>query len=176
MRNRVRSGSSSGSGRSRITISSDTTDYWGFPAYLDRIVFRSIPENSTRFFELLSGSLDSWTGFRPTTCQAIEKNRALKLLGEPGMNIAYLAMNLDHAPFGDVRVRRAVNHAIDKEAIVEGLYAGLADLAVGPVPPNVFGANADLQDYEYDQDVARELLAQAGYPEGFESHPSSSGP
>ena len=144
-------------------------DYWGFPAYLDRIIFRSIPENSTRFFELLSGSLDLMDGVPPDDVQAIEKNRNLKLLGEPGMNIAYLAMNLDHTPFGDVRVRRAVNHAVDKAAIVEGLYAGLADVAIGPVPPNVFGANPDLQDYEYDQDVARELLTQAGYPEGFEA-------
>jgi len=144
-------------------------DYWDFPPYLDRIVFRSIPENSTRFFELLSGSIHMMDGIPPDDVAAIEKNRSLKLLGAPGMNIAYLAMNLDHEPFGNVLVRRAVCHAIDKQAIASGLYADLADVAVGPVPPNVFGADPDLVDYEYDQDKARELLEEAGYAEGFET-------
>jgi peptide/nickel transport system substrate-binding protein len=143
--------------------------YWGYPPYLERIVFRSIPENSTRFFELLSGSIHMMDGIPPDDVAAIEKNRALKLMGAPGMNIAYLAMNMDHDPFGNVLVRRAVAHSIDKEAIQMGLYANLADVAVGPVPPNVFGADPDLSDYDYDQDLARELLTEAGYPEGFET-------
>lgn len=143
--------------------------YWDFPPYLDRIVFRSIPENSTRFFELLSGGIHLMDGIPPDDVAAIRKNRNLKLMGEPGMNVAYLAMNLDHEPFGNTLVRRAVAHAIDKEAIVSGLYAGLADVALGPVPPNVFGAHPDPDDYAFDQDLARELLAQAGYPQGFET-------
>lgn len=144
-------------------------EYWGFPAYLDRVIFRSIPENSTRFFELLSGSIQMMDGIPPDDVQAIRKNRSLKLLGEPGMNVAYMAMNLDHAPFDNVLVRRAVSHAVDKESIVSGLYAGLADVALGPVPPNVFGADPNAQEYTYDQDLARELLAEAGYPQGFET-------
>jgi len=144
-------------------------DYWGFEPYLDGVVFRSIPENSTRFFELLSGSIHMMDGIPPDDVEAIRKNRSLKLLGEPGMNVAYLAMNLDHEPFGSVLVRRAVAHAIDKAAIVDGLYAGLADVAVGPVPPNVFGADPDPEEYTYDQELSRELLTEAGYPEGFET-------
>ncbi|MBZ0269285.1 ABC transporter substrate-binding protein [bacterium] len=143
--------------------------YWGFAPYLEGIVFRSIPENSTRFFELLSGSIQMMDGIPPDDVQAIRKNRSLKLLGEPGMNIAYLAMNLDHEPLGNVLVRRAVAHAIDRNAIVDGLYAGLADAALGPVPPNVFGADPEPEDYPYDQERARALLAEAGYPEGFET-------
>jgi peptide/nickel transport system substrate-binding protein len=128
-----------------------------------------VPENSTRFFELLSGSIHMMDGIPPDDVAAIEKNRSLKLLGAPGMNVAYLAMNLDHEPFGNPQVRRAVSHAIDKKAIADGLYAGLADIARGPVPPNVFGSHLELPDYDYDQDLARELLNQAGYPEGFET-------
>jgi peptide/nickel transport system substrate-binding protein len=143
--------------------------YWGFEPYLTEIVFRAIPENSTRFFELLSGSIHMMDGIPPDDVAAIRKNRALKLVGEPGMNIAYLAMNLDHEPFGNPLVRKAVSHAVDKEAIVSGLYADLADIAVGPVPPNVFGSNPSLSNLDYDQDLARELLTEAGYPEGFET-------
>jgi len=144
-------------------------DYWGFEPYLDEIVFRSIPENSTRFFELLSGSMQMMDGIPPDDVGAIRENRALSLVGEPGMNVAYLAMNLDHEPFGNALVRRAVSHAIDKEAIVTGLYAGLAEVAVGPVPPNVFGADPSLSGLDYAPDLARELLREAGYPEGFET-------
>ncbi|MCA9753731.1 MAG: ABC transporter substrate-binding protein, partial [Gemmatimonadetes bacterium] len=144
-------------------------DYWGAPAGPERVIFRSIPENSTRFFELLSGSLDLMDGVPPDDVGAIEKNRSLELLKAPGMNVAYLAMNLDHQPFDDVRVRQAVNYAVDKRAIVDGLYAGLAEPAVGPVPPNVFAARTDLADYAHDPEKAKALLREAGYPDGFET-------
>jgi peptide/nickel transport system substrate-binding protein len=143
--------------------------YRGFAAYLDRVAFRSIADNSARFFELISGSLHGMDGLPPGEVAAIEANRNLVLVGEPGMNVAYLAMNLDHAPFGDSRVRRAVCHAVDKQAIVARLYANMAEPAVGPLPPNVFGAHPGLSDYDHDPALARELLAQAGYPEGFET-------
>ncbi len=143
--------------------------YWGSAARLDRVVFRSIPENSTRFFELLSGSVSIMDGVPPDEVPAIDANRNLAVVREPGINVAYLAMNLDHAPFGDVNVRRAVNHAIDKHAIVAGLYAGLAQQANGPLPPSVFGAHPDPSQYDYDPALARELLAKAGYAEGFET-------
>ncbi len=144
-------------------------DYWGYPPYLDRVVFRSIPENSTRFFELLSGSIHVMDGIPPDDVPAIQQNASLKLLGEPGMNIAYLAMNMDHEPFGNVLVRRAVNHAIDKESINAALYGNLAVSAKGPVPPNVFAAHTALPEYEYDPERARQMLRQAGYPDGFET-------
>jgi peptide/nickel transport system substrate-binding protein len=136
---------------------------------LDRVVFRSIPENSTRFFELLSGSIQMMDGIPPDDVAAIERNRWLKLEGAPGMNVAYLAMNTEHEPFGSELVRRAVNHAIDKRAIATGMYAGLAEVAVGPLPPNVFGADPEAADYVFDQALARDLLREAGYPDGFET-------
>jgi peptide/nickel transport system substrate-binding protein len=144
-------------------------DYWGLPPYLDRIVFRSIPENSTRFFELLSGSIHMMDGIPPDDVPAIQTDRSLKLHGSPGMNVAYLAMNLDHEPFGNPRVRRAVNHAVDKEMIVSALYGHLAEIALGPLPPNVFGAHEDPPAYGYDPEFARRLLEEAGYPDGFET-------
>jgi peptide/nickel transport system substrate-binding protein len=143
--------------------------WWGQPPYLEKLIFRSIPENSTRFFELLSGSVHVMDGIPPDDVAAIRQNRALHLLSEPGMNVAYLAMNLDHEPFGNALVRKAVSHAIDKKAIAAGLYADLAEIAVGPVPPNVFGANPALSNLDHDPDLARQLLVEAGYPHGFET-------
>jgi peptide/nickel transport system substrate-binding protein len=143
--------------------------YWGVPAHLDRVVFRSIPENSARFFELLSGSIHLMDGISPGDVAAIEKNKSLELVGLPGMNVAYLAMNLDHEPFDNPLVRQAVCHAVNKQAIVRDLYANLAEPAVGPVPPSVFGAHPGIEDYAYDPDRARQLLEEAGYLEGFET-------
>jgi peptide/nickel transport system substrate-binding protein len=143
--------------------------YWGRAPHLDQIVFRSIPENSTRFFELLSGSIDMMDGIPTDDVAAIEKDQRLVLETAPGMNVAYLAMNLDHEPFGSLPARRAVNHAINKQAIVSGLYGKVAEVATGPLPPNVFGASKDASDYDYDPELARELLREAGYPQGFET-------
>ncbi|MDP6530013.1 MAG: ABC transporter substrate-binding protein, partial [Gemmatimonadota bacterium] len=155
--------------RAETVVLRRNEEYWDHPPYLDRVVFRCLPENSTRFFELLAGSLHMMDGVPPDDVPAIRSNRALKLLGEPGMNVAYLAMNMDHSPFGDVRVRRAVNHAVDRAAIVRGLYGHLAVVADGPVPPNVFAAHPDPPSYEYAPERARELLVEAGYPDGFET-------
>lgn len=82
--------------------------YRGESPYLDRVVFRSVPENSARFFELISGALHGMDGIPAEEVPSIEANADLVLVGEPGMNVAYLAMNLDHAPLGNVGVRRAV--------------------------------------------------------------------
>ncbi len=143
--------------------------YHGAPAHLDRVVFRSVPDNGARFFDLISAGLHAMDGLSPVEVASVDANPALALAREPGMNVAYLAMNMDHAPFGDVRVRRALNHAVDKARLVSALYPGMAQPASGPLPPNVFGAAADLPEYDHDPALARQLLAQAGYPDGFET-------
>jgi peptide/nickel transport system substrate-binding protein len=72
-------------------------------------------------------------------------------------------------PFADVRVRRAINHAINKQEIVEYLYKGTAVAAKNPIPPSMWGYNDAIQDYEYNPEKARQLLQEAGYPNGFET-------
>ncbi len=145
------------------------TEYWASPAYLDRVVFRAIPESSARFFELGAGTLDVIDGIPPEDVKALAANEDVVVLGEPGMNVAYLAMNMDHAPFEKELVRRAVNHAIDKAEIVSLLYGNLAIEARGPLPPSVFGAALDLPSDSHDPELARALLKEAGYSEGFET-------
>jgi len=83
------------------------------------------------------------------------------------LNVGYLAMNTARPPFDDVRVRRAVNMAIDKAAIVDGVYEGAAVVAKNPIPPTLWGYNDDVEDYPYDPAAARRLLAEAGFPDGL---------
>ncbi|PIW10305.1 MAG: ABC transporter substrate-binding protein, partial [Caldiserica bacterium CG17_big_fil_post_rev_8_21_14_2_50_35_7] len=106
----------------------------------------------------------------------IESDPNLQVLTQPGLNVGYLAMNMGkdtpgfQAPFADVRVRQAINYAINKKDIVEHLYKGTAEVAKNPLPPTLWGYNDTVQDYEYNPDKAKELLKEAGYPNGFKTN------
>jgi len=150
-------------------------DYWREPAILDGVIFRVIPDPSARLIALEKGEIDGMEYPNPEQIQRIIDNPDLKLMSQPGMNVGYLAMNMGEdtpgfeEPFGDVRVRRAISHAINKDEIVKYLYQGTAIPAKNPIPPIMFGYNDAIQDYEFDQAKARQLLAEAGYPNGFKT-------
>lgn len=141
--------------------------YWGKAPALDRLIFKPVHEAAVRFLELRQGAIQGLDNVSPEHVDEIREDPELQLLTQPGLNIGYLAMNMDRPPFDDLRVRRAVNHAIDKDALVENLYRGLAVAAAGPVPPTMWGYNDSLKPYSHNRALARELLHQAGFPEGF---------
>ena len=92
---------------------------------LDRVIFRSIPDNSVRLIELQQGNLHAMEFPNPDDLQQIRDDATLELLSQPGMSIGYLAMNMDKPPFDNHKVRLAINHAINKPVIIEHLYQGL---------------------------------------------------
>lgn len=139
--------------------------YWGGKSALDRIIFRSIPDNATRLLELEQGSIHILEYPDPENLEAIRSNRDFILIEKPGMNVGYIAMNTKKPPLDDVRVRRAVNHAVNKQAIVERLYNGLAVVAKNPIPPTIWGYNDAIVDYEYNPAKAKALLKEA-LPQG----------
>ena len=145
------------------------TGYWdGVPA-IERVIFRSIPENSVRLIALSQGAINGMDNLVPDFIPNIEANPNLKLLKQAGMNVGYLAMNMDRHPFHLLKVRRAVNHAINKQAIVDNLYHGLAAVAVNPIPPTMWSYHEGIVGYAYDPARARRLLAEAGFPDGFKT-------
>jgi peptide/nickel transport system substrate-binding protein len=152
----------------RIVLGANPT-YWQGKAKVEKLIFRSIPENSVRLLELKKGTIDGMDGVVPDFVTEIRQDPALQLMTQPGMNVGYLAMNTEKPPFSDVRVRRAINHAINKKAIVDNLYQGLAIPAKNPMPPTVWGYNYQIEDYSYDPDRAKKLLEEAGYPNGFQT-------
>ncbi|HEX7127848.1 MAG TPA: ABC transporter substrate-binding protein [Thermodesulfobacteriota bacterium] len=145
-------------------------DYWdrGKPI-LDRIIFRTIPENSVRVLELEKGSIHVMHGFDTDQALRIRQNKDLKLYTQTGMNVGYLAMQTEKKPFDDKRVRQAINMAVNKQALVKALYGEFGNAAKNPMPPVLWGYNDAVQDYPYDPDRAKKLLADAGYPNGFKS-------
>jgi peptide/nickel transport system substrate-binding protein len=144
-------------------------DYWGPKAYLDRVVFRSIPENTVRLLALESGEIMAMDGINTELAKRLQGNRAFTLITQPGMNVGYMAMNMDKPPFDKPEVRVAINHAVNREGIVTGLFGGFGTPAVNPMPPTLWGYNRSVTGYAYDPAKARQLLAQAGFPNGFKT-------
>jgi len=141
--------------------------YWGDRPALDRLIFRSIPENSVRLIALAQGALDGMDNLVPDFVPRLEADANLRLMSQPGMNVGYLAMNMDRAPFDKLKVRQAINHAVNKQSLVDNLYHGLAIPAVNPIPPTLWSYHEGIPGYAYDPALARKLLAEAGFPEGF---------
>ncbi|WP_424014116.1 ABC transporter substrate-binding protein [Halorubrum xinjiangense] len=143
-------------------------DYWGDGPEVDEVVFVTVGENSTRAQSLASGELDIIDGLGAQSSQQIEGTDGVELVRTEGINIGYMAFNIAEVEeFQDRRVRQAVSHAINTEAIVNQIYSGFATEASQPLPPNVMGHNDDLDPYAYDPEQAQTLLEEAGYGDGF---------
>ncbi len=144
-------------------------DYWveGEPK-LDEVVFRAIPDNSGRLNALLAGEIDLADGINPSDAATIEGDENLQLFERPSMNVGYLGLTNTREPFNDPLVRQAMNHAIDRQAIVDAFFEGRGEVAKNPMPPVISGYNDDIEGYEYDPERAKELLEEAGLGDGFE--------
>jgi len=144
-------------------------DYWeeGLP-YLDSAEFRIVSDPNARFAALQAGDIDLiGVALLPEQFQQVQANPALK--GTQGSATAEITLALNNAvePLDDPRVRQAITHAIDKNAIVQGAMFGLGTV-IGTHMSPAENYYVDLTDtYPYDPERARELLAEAGYPDGF---------
>lgn len=143
--------------------------WWGGEAKSEEIVFRAIPDDTVRAIELETGGVDIAFRLEPIDRMRLEGDPNIQLIVVDRVATTYLGFNVQKPPFDDVRVRRAINHAIDVDLLVDVILEGQAARAMGPVPTSVFGAHPDLKPYEYDPDLARQLLAEAGYPNGFKT-------
>lgn len=145
--------------------------YFGPKAHLDSLLFRSIPENSTRLLELLAGNIHVMDNPNPDDIQTMKSRmgKKVEVAQKPGMNLAYLAMNNLKKPFDNLKVRQAIRLAINKDAIIQAVYAGMGEPAKNPLPPSIWGYNDKTSHAIYDPIAAKKLLAEAGYPEGFAS-------
>ena len=146
-----------------ITIEKNP-DYWqqGLPK-LDKVIFLSIPDNSTRLNALITGQIDLADGINPSDGKTVEGNADLQLIERPSMNIGYLGLTSTRPPFDNKLVRQAVNYAINKQAIVDAFFEGRAQVAANPMPPSISGYNEAIEPYPYDPEKAKALLAEAGY-------------
>ncbi|UCF93437.1 MAG: ABC transporter substrate-binding protein [Desulfobacterales bacterium] len=143
-------------------------DYWGEKAKVDKIILKSIPEPSARLMALQSGTVDIADDLDPDSISLVKKDDRLAVTERPSVNVGYLALNTQKPALKDVRVRRAINHAIDKETLIKTIFQGLAVPAKNPFAPSIWGYNDAITPYAYDPEQARKLLAEAGFDHNAE--------
>lgn len=137
-------------------------DHWGGGPELQAVVFRPITDASTRTAEMLAGGIDLMVEVPPVALSEFQGD-PYTVHEQAGPHVWFLILNAKEGPFADVRVRQAANYAINKEAIVNDVLEGTAEVAAGPTPPAFAWAyNESLEPYPYDPDKARALLAEAG--------------
>lgn len=148
-------------------------NYFGEPGPLvQTLVFRPIPESSTRVAAVQTGEIDIAKRLSAEEAQSLLGAEGVKVVSYPADRVYYIAFNNLTTGVGlpteDPNVRIAMNMAVDRQAIVDALFNGQARLSTSFVTPSNFGFNPDIEAFPYDPDRARELLAEAGYPNGFD--------
>jgi peptide/nickel transport system substrate-binding protein len=145
-------------------------DYWGGAPGVSTLIFRPIPEGSSRVAALEAGDIDFSIDIPLDAWSRISNNPDIEGIAAPGGRAYRLTFaTLWEGPLANRTVREAISHAIDRAGIIEFMFGGLGNLLEGqPMEPAVFGYNPELRSAPYDPDRARGLLAEAGYPDGFE--------
>jgi len=142
--------------------------YWGTPALTDTVVFRWNSEGAARLTELQAGTVDGIDNPSPDDYEKIRDDENLILYDRPGTNVFYVGFNNWFEPVNDVRVRQALAMGIDRQRIVDNFYPAGSIVATQFMPPVIFGYTPEVAWYDFDPEAARALLAEAGYPDGFE--------
>ncbi len=137
-------------------------------AELDSVTFKVVPETAARIAEIETGTSHVAGATEPTNVERIESHDAIELDQTPSLGLSYVGFNVEKEPLDDPLVRQAISHAIDREAIIDGIYEGVGTPAEGPLAPGVFGYDESVEGIQYDLDRAKELMAEAGQEDGFE--------
>jgi peptide/nickel transport system substrate-binding protein len=143
-------------------------DYFEGRPYIDRYIYRIIPDTSTMYMELKAGTIDTMTltpvqYARQTTNERF--TRQFNKFRYPSSSYVYMGYNLRHPLFKDRRIRQAMTAAIDKNELIQGVLFGMGQKSVGPIAPGRWAYNPNVRDIEYDPQHAAGLLAQAGWRE-----------
>lgn len=138
--------------------------YWGQPRpYLNRVIFRVIPEASSQINQLLGGQVHVVPMVPPRLAERVRSSRDVDLVEVPSRTWGFIAWNNRHPLFRDRRVRRAMTYGINRKGAVDTAYHGFARLAAGPVLSSMWAFNRNLPQFPYDPEQARALLREAGW-------------
>ena len=137
-------------------------DYWGGKAAIDDLIFAITPDASVRYQKLKAGECDVMPYPNPADIEAMKADPDINMMEQAGLNVGYLAYNNENDKFKDVRVRKALNMAINKNAILDAVFQGAGQVAKNPIPPTMWSYNDKVVDDPYDPDAAKKLLAEAG--------------
>jgi dipeptide transport system substrate-binding protein len=136
--------------------------YWGGKAKIDDLVYAITPDATARYAKLQAGECQVMVSPNPADLPTMKADKAITVLEQAGLNIGYLSMNVTKPPFDKVEVRRAINMAIDRDAILKDVYQGAGQKAKNPMPPTLWSYDDATTDYPYDPAKAKEMLTAAG--------------
>ena len=142
--------------------------YWGTPAKLQRLTWKPIPEASTRLVSLRTGQADLIANVPPQLIGQVEGQSDLQVQRVPG-TIITIMFNFGMPPFDNQEVRKALNYAVNVDEIIQYVLSGAGTHLASATKPGMLGHDPDLKPYPYDPDKAKQLLAQAGFADGFEA-------
>lgn len=137
-------------------------DYWMGRAKIDKLVFSITKDPAVRYAKLKKGECHVMPYPNPADLAAMDQDPEINLMSQEGLNVGYLAYNTQMAPFNNPIVRKALNMAINKEAIIEAVFQGAGKVAKNPIPPTIWSYNKATVDDEYNPEVAKKMLADAG--------------
>jgi len=137
-------------------------DYWGGAPKMDDLVFAITTDAAVRYQKLKAGECHLMPFPNAADVESMRADENLTVLEQEGLNVAYLAYNTTQAPFDKPEVRKALNKAINKQAIVDAVFQGMATPAKNPIPPTMWSYNDAIEDDTYDLEAAKKMLQDAG--------------
>lgn len=144
-------------------------DYWKGASGLPGVVIKIIPDTETQSMMFESGELDILDlDYAADSVDRFTETYPDQIVQGPRVGIVYFTMNFNKEPFQDVRVRKAVQMSIDRQAILDALYGGRGQVEQGIFPHGLIAFNPDQEEIKYDPEAAKALLAEAGYADGFD--------
>ncbi|MED1793040.1 glutathione ABC transporter substrate-binding protein [Brevibacillus nitrificans] len=144
-------------------------NYWGVKVKVDKAVFKVVPEDTTRIAMVETGEAHIAEPLPVTEIDRVKNSPQLDLYRSEGLGTEFVGFNTKKKPFDDVRVRQAINYAIETDAIIQGVYNRVGTRANSAMSPKVLGYSDNVQGYTFDPNKAKTLLKEAGYPNGFKT-------
>lgn len=144
-------------------------EYWGGAPRLKRLVFRRFPSEEALVSALVAGEVDVTSAVGQAHMELLHRRPEISLDSQTGLNVAFLSINNERPPFRDPRVRQALARAVDRDALVHDVLGGHGETAQNPLPPSLWGYDTLTKELMLNRPSARRLLAEAGFPRGFET-------
>jgi len=145
-------------------------DFHGDKPKFTKMTLRVIPEPTNRVIELESGGVDLAYEVSSNDISRVTENSELQILRVVDNSTQFLGFNTKKKPFNDLKIRQAISYAIDTTSVVNTVWRGVGKVAVGPIGPNVKYSDASLKVHEYNVQKAKDLLKEAGFPNGFKTN------
>ncbi|MEQ1723308.1 MAG: ABC transporter substrate-binding protein, partial [Pseudobdellovibrio sp.] len=142
--------------------------YKGKPK-IENLVFVIVTDSTVRLQKMKSGECHVMSEPQPQDLEQIKALKNVKLMSTEGLNVSYVAFNVEKKPFDNLKVREALTMAMNQKSYVDLIYRNQGTAAKNPIPPTMWSYNNSTPSSVYDVEKAKKLLAEAGYPKGFET-------